>query len=76
MAPIHVAASFGSRPNSSVVTRRPESTPEIVPTARPAIVTIATSRKTIAITQDGCAPSAMRMPISWRRRETASDITP
>ena len=56
--------------------KRPVPTDAAAPTISPTTVISATCVSTSRTTLRGSAPSAMRMPISFRRRVTAYDITP
>ena len=56
--------------------KRPVPTDAAAPTIKPTMVINATFLRTSLMTFRGSAPSAMRMPISLRRRVTVYDITP
>ncbi len=59
-----------------VATKRDAQAPTASPTTIPPPIKNATQPSTRRITEPRVAPSAMRMPISVRRRFTAYDVTP
>jgi hypothetical protein len=74
--PTSVAGSPGSRPYRSDATNVDAQTLMAAPTSTPRPTNPDTRASTICTTSAGAAPSAMRMPISVRRRATAYAVTP
>jgi len=71
-----VIGSRGSRPYSNAATNFDAHTLAPAPSATPMRTSTVTRASTSRTTPVGAAPSAIRMPISVRRRLTAYDVTP
>ena len=69
-------ASVGGRPKSSVATKLARADRDREADDTPIATRIIDSRITSRSTSCRCAPSAMRMPISFVRRDTLYDISP
>ena len=72
----NVAGSAGWMPKSSPPIKWPSPTAPATPNESPTIMSIIPSRKTIHNTALRSAPSAIRIPISWRRWFTKNPMTP
>src|SRR5262249_4881426 len=71
-----VTASAGLTPASSASMLRPAAYARAIPGTTPASTSKTERRRTIDRMSLGCAPSAIRTPISCRRCDTANDRSP
>ncbi len=71
-----VAGSVAVTPNSNACAARAEAIDITAPAASPMTSSRDASLMTMRVTSARFAPSAMRMPISLRRRATMYDMTP